>query len=125
MKKYWNEDYQSFVYDECCYEDMDELVSTGMLGFCGCVGDEPTDKAKEVMKDLDRKDDNWVRWEELVAKHFDGDEAYGYFVLQYLDRRGLVEHGASIRSAWLTEKGKECLEAMEWREKNVGNTTAR
>lgn len=123
MKKYWNEEWQTFEYGECSWDDMDELVSVGMLGFCGCVGDEPIAKARDVMKDLDRTDDNWIRWDELVARHFGGDEAYGYFVLQYLDRRGLVEHGTSIRSSWLTEKGKECLEAMEWRENNVGKTT--
>jgi hypothetical protein len=31
-------------------------------------------------------------------------DTYSYFVMQYLDSKGVIEHGSGIRCAWLTDK---------------------
>lgn len=43
----------------------------------------------------------------------DGDGPAVYFVLYRLDALGLVEHGGSIRFAWITPRGRRVLPAME------------
>lgn len=48
---------------------------------------------------------------ELVGMEEKPGMAYGY--LYTLDSHGLIEHGSSIRSSWITEKGRSVLRAIE------------
>ena len=71
------------------------------LGICGCGCPDETYKAVHDM---------------LIAfkNHADaiGDNPYKYFMAYALDRLKFIEHGTSIIGSWLTDKGKELLEAL-------------
>jgi len=85
------------------------------LGFCGCV--EAADilpKVRAVLADLvPDKDCNLISFDELVQKHFHGHPCYAYFVLQRLEDSGLIEHGISIRCAYIIPKGEEFIKAID------------
>lgn len=41
--------------------------------------------------------------------------------LERADKRRLIECGVSMRTSWLTDKGREYLEACRWRDANGGD----
>ena len=101
--------------DNCFYENAENFISTGMLGFCGCG--EPDEalsyvhKALQIVDDLSRlvhgKKITYEQWEENNKDEFVNDGAM-YFMWYFLDNKGLTEHGGSV-PGWLTAKGKELL----------------
>lgn len=46
---------------------------------------------------------------EVLAKKFDCDEKVAYRACERAEDRGLIEYGTSLRSGWLTNKGKDLL----------------
>lgn len=46
---------------------------------------------------------------ERLARKFNCDEKLAYRACERAAKRGLIEYGVSLRTGWLTEKGKELL----------------
>lgn len=46
---------------------------------------------------------------ETLAKKFNCDEKLAYKACERASDNGLIEYGVSLRTGWLTEKGKELI----------------
>ena len=73
------------------------------LGICGCGCPEEAYKAVHEM--LVRTKDR--------GNIIEPDEPHVLFMAYTLDSLEFLEHGTSIYSAWLTDKGKELLAALD------------
>ena len=71
------------------------------LGICGCGFPDETYKA---VHDMLSKFENHTG--------IDGENPYECFMAYTLDSRGFTEHGTCVTSSWLTDKGKDLLEAL-------------
>ena len=108
---YWDEDYQSLMLNECSWDSMFDLVKVGMMNMCGCQSDEAFEKLISLLELCERKDgQEWIGFEQMCEK-IGESSVITHILLQYLNNAKLIEHGTSIRGAWLTDKGKECLAA--------------
>ena len=79
------------------------------LGMCGC---NHPGAAYELIRDLLalaplHEDEHW-----RLARTLTGNDAAHHIIMSTLDNAGLMEHGSSLDSAWLTGKGAWCLAAM-------------
>lgn len=87
------------------YPDAESALTGHFFNFCGC-GDSI--RVLEWMCGELRKVDKreFPNYDEEPQRHF---------ALYVFDAADFIEHGTSIRCAWLTEKGKEWLQdAEEW-----------
>lgn len=85
------------------YQDRKQYLQTGILKFCGC-GD-PDENLEYILKCL----------KEIEAKDPVSDNGpAGLFFCYWADKEGLTEHGGSIYSGCLSDKGKELLKDIEW-----------
>ena len=92
------------------------------LNLCGCgVPEYVLTMIKEVLNALNRqsvKERREVLFKTLGFEATSLDELttvqYGMykFILDVLDEAEIIEHGSSIHGAWLTEYGKQILEAF-------------
>lgn len=73
------------------------------VGICGCGCPEETYQAVHEM--LKRAKDR--------GSIIEPDNPYVLFMAYTLDHLEFLEHGSSIYSAWLTDKGNELLEALD------------
>lgn len=98
--------------DGCQYEHEWEAWHISVLGQCGCGCPEDVFKfLQEIVRACDDKD-NWAldEAEALVRKHPDlAAEA----LLNYLNRRKVLEHGSFSAGSWPTPLGKELLAVPE------------
>lgn len=46
---------------------------------------------------------------EVLARKFNCDEKLAYSACKRAEENGLIEYGVSLRTGWLTEKGKQVL----------------
>lgn len=76
------------------------------LGICGCGC--PWEAYHAVLDMLKRAEDR--KNGKLIL---DDNNPHELFMTYTLDRLGLLEHGCSIYGAWLTDKGKKMIEALE------------
>lgn len=76
------------------------------LGICGCgIPEEAYQAVLDMLKRAeDRKNGKLI---------LDNNNPHELFMAYILDHLGLLEHGSSIYGAWLTDKGKKMLEALE------------
>lgn len=97
--------------DNCYYEDLESALQTGVLRFCGC-GD-PEQSLGYIKKALEqvgkRSESDFETW------HGENKALFGeggrWFIWYFLDREKFTEHGGSV-PGWLTERGKEMLQAI-------------
>ena len=89
-------DIQAFLYNE--------------FGACGCSDLEAMINVVKCL--LEWMSEN-IMERQGYEKLFNGNEGVFYLLAGRLDSLGLSEHGTSIRCAWLTEKGKEFLSALQ------------
>lgn len=75
--------------------------------FCGCGAPE---SAAERLRDLLAMHPLYENRERL--KVLVPDDGLEYLLLYMLDHFDLTEHGGSVGGAWLSEKGKAVLEAL-------------
>lgn len=75
--------------------------------FCGCGS--PDDAAATLMRILRAQHDSQYGPLQALAP----DDGIYYLTLYSLDHFRLIEHGSSIAYAWLTDKGKAVLGALE------------
>ena len=83
-----------------------EEIFADMFRVCSCADTEAV--AKTLIRVLEFASDNVGQYHKL----FDDDGAY-YLIAGQLERNDLIEHGVSIRCAWITEKGKEFLTKLK------------
>lgn len=93
------------------------------LGLCGCGCPEETYEVIRKILNIQSSDEKWEtkqkQFSELCNVDMDNENYSGLiqFVLYILDDKGFLEHGSSISSAWLTEKGKIYLDLLNmWNE---------
>lgn len=76
--------------------------------FCGCGSPRDACRALRDLLALHPLYDNREALERMIP-----DEGVQYLMLYTLDRFDLTEHGGSVGGAWLTDKGKAVLSALE------------
>lgn len=93
------------------------------LGLCGCGNPEETYEVIRRILNILSFDVDWETRQKQFSEICNADmnnENYNgliQFVLYILDDKGFLEHGSSISSAWLTEKGKIYLDLLNmWNE---------
>ena len=113
-KEYEVEDILEDCLKEFHYED---------LGLCGCGCPEETYEVIRKILNIQSSNAKWEikqqQFSELCNADMDNVNYSGLiqFVLYVLDDKGFLEHGSSISSAWLTEKGKIYLDLLNmWKE---------
>lgn len=89
-------DIQAFFYNE--------------FGACGC---SDLEAMINVVKDLLEWMSENIMERQGYEKLFNGNVGVFYLLAGRLDSLGFSEHGTSIRCAWITEKGKEFLNALK------------
>jgi hypothetical protein len=110
-------------YCPACEFDLTHLYRLlyGDIGFCGC-GDPGSayDTIGMILalidlkwKDPEKTDHaHWKACSELIQQQAGTSGGAFNLVMYILDRAGLLEHGSSVRGAWLTKRGKHCLHLM-------------
>ena len=74
------------------------------LGICGCgCPEEAYEAVHEMLKSFKNYDHNTINL----------DEPHRLFMAYTLDQLEFLDHGSSIYSAWLTDKGHELLAALD------------
>ena len=98
-----------YYYGGIHYDNMEEVLATGVLDFCGCG--MPTEALRYVTDSLRllqcRQDISPEVWEKEREALF---ATYGaeYLMWYFLDEKELTEHGFCV-PGWLTDKGEEFL----------------
>lgn len=75
--------------------------------FCGCGSPALAARTLRDLLTLHPLYDNRPAFEKLIP-----DEGLQYLILYTLDRFDLTEHGGTIGGAWLTDKGRAVLQAL-------------
>lgn len=97
-------------------EDIQSIIFND-LNLCGCMDESALTLLLECLfycKNLHEK----IRsieielWDSMVQRLFSGNQGAAYCTFSLLDVASLIEHGASIRGSWLTEKGEVFLEGV-------------
>jgi hypothetical protein len=92
------------------WQSKTDYIQIEILHFCGC-GD-PDEVMMYVAEFLIK-----------ISKEDFGDyEDMSYMFLSYwADNEGFIDHGTTVRCSWLTDKGKELLNDINWRLENEIN----
>ncbi|WP_327300361.1 hypothetical protein [Streptomyces goshikiensis] len=85
------------------------VVLFDSLNLCGCG--QPA-AAYEMVRDLLALAPLYEEGRWRLAETLTGGGGGHHIIMSALDAAGLMEHGSSISGAWLTGKGKWCLDAM-------------
>jgi hypothetical protein len=108
------EDGQYFKDDKGRFHESNTDFIQSQLDFCGCGNPNAAlifvGQVLELLKQ--RKGVS-----EEMDKLLPSDGVY-YFVLYMLDNLGYTLHGGSVGSSWLSEKGEQLLEDINWCVKN-------
>ncbi len=78
--------------------------------FCGC-GD-PESACRSLLRLLEQFSSHDHEAAYLALPKWIPDDGIMFLVLYWLDRQSLIEHGGGVLGSWLTDKGKETLEAL-------------
>lgn len=109
--------------DECHYDTEKEAVVDATISLCSCGRPEDVqDLLVNALRciecfgnDLDAKNErqhlfSMERIENLILQN---PNIAAEFVMQFLDDRGLLEHGGSVGGSWLSERGKQVVELAD------------
>lgn len=96
---------------ELGYTDFDKVVFEE-LGLCGC-GDPNAvlDMIQEYLEIKSSYNFGMFNKRETFAENY--KEELLLFMMYVMDNKGYTEHGTSIGTAWITEKGKEFLAMLQ------------
>lgn len=83
------------------------------IGICGCCDHSPIDLIQTVLEWAATPHDKRPTWDGFIETVFSGNDPAAYCTLTLCDRAGLLEHGSSIRGAWLTKLGKDYLACLK------------
>lgn len=87
------------------------------IGLCGCG--YYNDTVRIIYEYLKAKEElychfDYRRWKDFLEKFIEENKEFLYeFMCYVLDDKGFTEHGPSVGSAWITEKGKTLLRMIE------------
>lgn len=108
------------------YDTAEDVIAVGQLNFCGCGSPEAA--LEHIYKRLRAYED--CREEKITYDERDKvflSEGEMYFFLYWADNKGYMDHGTSVWSGWVTEKGKilmedirQCLEELKEKESKNG-----
>lgn len=90
--------------DECSYDNKVDFFWFHVLGGCGCGS---SDELSEIAWDVFL---NFSKDHESRASLY--DDPAREIVGHWIDSLGLIEHGSGISGSWLTDEGKELLDAI-------------
>lgn len=100
---------QCYEYEGCSYQTVEDIVQTGIFGFCGCGSQE--DNLKYILEGLEyinwRLEDKTTDFNNKLIQQNEifGNEKAAYFFYYWCDKEELTEHGGSV-PGWLSPKGK-------------------
>lgn len=109
-----------YVLEGCHYDNAEQLIQSGILGFCECG--IPDRNLKYILgglrlinekgpSDLYEWKQWWVSHQSKISAHFGTKEAE-YFFYYWADKEELTEHGGSV-PGWLTSSGDDLLQMLE------------
>ena len=85
------------------YQSKKGYLQTKVLHFCGCGDpDAVMIYIRDFLQKLDKQE--WGDYEDMPYM----------FLCYWSDHEGLSEHGTTARCSWLTDKGKELLNDINW-----------
>jgi hypothetical protein len=112
---------------ETSYDDIVDFFQINILGFCGCG--RPYNNIKFVADSLklvkkykqfgnsfgETREQTIERLEQYKKeqREFFGNDQIAEFMLYWLDAKGFTEHGGSVGSSWINEKGYDFLDLFE------------
>ena len=95
------------------FEEAEWIQIVGKLGCCGCGAPQITLKAvHQMLKSIADKETPFKEKKAYPDGWDITENAYVQFMAYTLDNLEFTEHGTSIRFPWLTEKGKQLLNAL-------------
>ncbi len=87
----------------CCHPSKSSYLQSEILHFCECGNpDEVMIYVRDFLQKLD--DQKWGDYD---------DKPY-MFLCYWANSENLTEHGSTIRCSWLTNRGKELLNDINW-----------
>lgn len=99
-------DGSSFKYideDGCSWDSKKSYLQIKILGFCGCGnGDEVMKYVRDFL--LSVQENRFGSYEDIPYM----------FISYWADHNEYTEHGTTVRCSWLTDKGKELLDDINW-----------
>jgi hypothetical protein len=115
IDKYKAEDGVGFTHNDMDYHTEEDLIMSGMLGFCGCGNPDNCLKyILDVLTHIDKSIKGMPNeeWHKQRQELFQGNEGAMYFIYYVLDEKEFTEHGGSV-PGWLTEKGQHLKTLLE------------
>ena len=115
-----------YMYGLVEYMNLTDLIQNGILKFCNCgnadknllyiLGGLELINEKGIERYNEETPSEWYdKHQESVVKHFGSLEA-ALFFYYWTETLELTEHGGSVYSSWLDDKGEELLELLkEWK----------
>jgi hypothetical protein len=98
--------------DGCHYDSEAEAMYFAQTGLCGCGS--PEDVHQMLIDCLtavcDGELSTIIDYKKVVEIIKANPETMAQFVLHFLDKVNLTEHGGSVYGSWLTERGKQFVE---------------
>lgn len=95
---------------------------TGDLGLCGCGAPETAaDRLLGILRRI-KESQEWTAHCKGPRPHEYGsevgvdpnqDEGLYWLLWYWIDDRGWIEHGSSVRGSWLTQEGERAIEVLE------------
>lgn len=109
-------------YEESLIDPLMDFFSFDLLHMCGCGHPDYTHEIirkvlliqYEWQEDVISYDEAMMRYKDELGLDYKNENHDGFleFVLYSLDTNGIVEHGGSICSCWLTDLGKMYLTVL-------------
>lgn len=112
IEKLIKDSYYGYIDDDgCAWKSKKDFLQISILDFCGCGnGDEVMIYVKNYLEEIKS-----AKWDRTLD-----DLSYTFF-LYWADHKEFIEHGTTVRCSWLTPKGKELLNDINWCLKNECN----
>lgn len=109
-------DEDGYLYDNsgCAWRSKRNAMYVGHLGLCPCG--HPEEVHLFLTECLKKFDEEAVGYEKrsgvsgVVELVKNNPEAAAEFISNFLDSKGLTEHGGTIYGAWITDLGREFIE---------------
>jgi len=111
----FTQDEEGYLYNECYYDNLTDLLAIGVCNFCGCG--RPDEALIYIMNSLkyiekafhdDYEYEEWKEEGELLFPTIGSN----YFIYYWLSEMGFTEHGGSV-PGWVTDKGFEFVKLVE------------